>query len=31
MPGYGPQDVADMMPLDDQDPGALGLATEPAS
>src|SRR5262245_54065607 len=31
MPGYGPSDLADALPLDDQDPGALGLATEPAT
>jgi predicted unusual protein kinase regulating ubiquinone biosynthesis (AarF/ABC1/UbiB family) len=30
MPGYGPADLADELPLDDQDPGALGLAREPA-
>jgi predicted unusual protein kinase regulating ubiquinone biosynthesis (AarF/ABC1/UbiB family) len=30
MPGYGPGDLADELPLDDQDPGALGLAREPA-
>src|SRR6266478_5179444 len=26
MPGYGPADLANELPLDDQDPGALGLA-----
>src|SRR6266581_8746661 len=26
MPGYGPDELADLEPLDDQDPGALGLA-----
>ncbi len=31
MPGYGPGDLADELPLDDQDPGALGLAREPAT
>jgi predicted unusual protein kinase regulating ubiquinone biosynthesis (AarF/ABC1/UbiB family) len=31
MPGYGPSDFAGDLPLDDQDPGALGLATEPAT
>jgi predicted unusual protein kinase regulating ubiquinone biosynthesis (AarF/ABC1/UbiB family) len=31
IPGYGPSDLADIVPLDDQDPGALGLAKEPAS
>ena len=36
MPGYGPADLANELPLernvglDDQDPGALGLAREPA-
>jgi predicted unusual protein kinase regulating ubiquinone biosynthesis (AarF/ABC1/UbiB family) len=30
MPGYGPGDLADELPLDDEDPGALGLAREPA-
>jgi predicted unusual protein kinase regulating ubiquinone biosynthesis (AarF/ABC1/UbiB family) len=31
MPGYGHGDLADELPLDDQDPGALGLAREPAT
>jgi predicted unusual protein kinase regulating ubiquinone biosynthesis (AarF/ABC1/UbiB family) len=30
MPGYGPDELADQVPLDDRDPGALGLAKEPA-
>ena len=30
MPGYGPGDEATVPSLDGQDPGALGLATEPA-
>jgi hypothetical protein len=30
MPGYGPGDLADELPLDDEDPGALGQAREPA-
>src|SRR5215472_7410438 len=31
MPGYGPGDLSTALPVDDQDPGALGLAKEPAS
>jgi predicted unusual protein kinase regulating ubiquinone biosynthesis (AarF/ABC1/UbiB family) len=30
MPGYGPGDLSTALPADDQDPGALGLAREPA-
>jgi len=31
MPGYGPDDLSEVLPLDDAGPGALGLAKETAS